>query len=210
MPSTSKGRESFPEGEATGKFEAEQLDKLVARSVEKSTVLKASPDPVSGDFVTAPYPAATPPAPSGPTPSSPEFLGKGSPVLVLPSEPPAPAASPVFAAAIAPPPPAAAAAVAVPAPPPVAPAPPPMGPAPAPAVQPAPAPTQPAAREATVVRSHRRISARATVKPRRRIWWRVIKLALLALVVLCQPWWWNVGDLNARPTPPTAPTAATK
>jgi hypothetical protein len=208
MPNTSNGR-VFREEDPTGKFESEQLDKLVARSVEKSAVLKAS---VDGDFVTAPYPAATPPVPSGPTPSSPEFLGKGSAVLVLPSEPAAPAASPVFAAAIAPPPAPAAAVVHVPAPPPVQ-------PAPAPAVLPAPAPTQPSAREAptqpaaraaTVVRSHRRISARATVKPRRRVWRQVIKLALLALVVLCQPWWWNVGDLNARPTAPAAPAAATK
>jgi hypothetical protein len=49
---------------------------------------------------------------------------------------------------------------------------------------------------------------RAVAKPRRRVWGKVIKLALLALVVLCQPWWWNVGDLNARPTPPTPAAAA--
>jgi hypothetical protein len=57
------------------------------------------------------------------------------------------------------------------------------------------------------VRSHRRLTVRAVAKPRRRVWRQVIKLALLALVVVCQPWWWNVGDLNARPTPPT-PAAA--
>lgn len=49
-----------------------------------------------------------------------------------------------------------------------------------------------------VVRTHRRIAARAIAKPRRRVWRHVVKLALLALVVLCQPWWWNVGDLTAH------------
>jgi hypothetical protein len=61
----------------------------------------------------------------------------------------------------------------------------------------APAPTTPPA-VASVVRTHRRIAARAIATPRRRVWRHVVKLALLALVVLCQPWWWNVGDLTAH------------
>jgi hypothetical protein len=60
------------------------------------------------------------------------------------------------------------------------------------------------------VRSHRRLTTRVVAKPRRRIRRQVFRLVLLALVVLCQPWWWNIGDLNSRPTPPapTAPAAA--
>jgi hypothetical protein len=58
-----------------------------------------------------------------------------------------------------------------------------------------------------MVRSHRRLTTRAVAKPRRRVWKHVFKLALLALVVFCQPWWWNIGDLNSRPTPPPATAA---
>lgn len=61
----------------------------------------------------------------------------------------------------------------------------------------APVPAPPAA-SAPVVRTHRRIAARAIARPRRKAWRQVLKLALLALVVLCQPWWWNVGDLGAH------------
>jgi hypothetical protein len=78
------------------------------------------------------------------------------------------------------------------------PTPPKREPAPAPAAAPPiPAPV-PTAAEAPVVRTHRRLTARALAKPRRRVWRHVVKLALLALVVLCQPWWWNVGDLSAH------------
>ncbi len=64
---------------------------------------------------------------------------------------------------------------------------------------PAPAPPSP------VVRSHRRLTVRAMAKPRRRrVWRHVFKLALLALVVVSQPWWWNIGDLTAHHAPATA------
>lgn len=116
------------------------------------------------------------PAPQGPTQSRPEFLGKGAPVLVLPPE-------------VAP--------ARVPVPEPTAP--------PAPAVTPpAPSPEPAHARPSPVVRSHRRLTARALARPRRRrVWRHVFKLALLALVVVCQPWWWNVGDLTAHHAPVT-------
>jgi hypothetical protein len=80
----------------------------------------------------------------------------------------------------------------------------------APAPPPAPAPLERPAPAPAVVRSHRRLTTRALGTPRRRVWRHVIKLALLALVVVCQPWWWNVGDLNARPTPPKTTTANAK
>jgi len=184
---------AFREEEPTGRFKSEQLDALRARSLEKSSMFNASIEAPRVDVVTAPHPAAKPPA-AGPTPSSPEFLGKSTAVLVLPAAVPE---------AKAPPPP--------PAPPPPAvieaPAPPPaVVEAPAPAVVEPPAPAPP-----VVVRSHRRLRVNAVATPRRRVWRHVIKLALLALVVVCQPWWWNVGDLTARPTArPTAPTTAVK
>lgn len=171
MTSTAEGR-VFPEEEPTGKFESETLDALRARSLEKSTVFNATLDGPAPELVTAPYPAARPPM--GPTPSSPEFLGKGAPVLVLPSEPPPPAA---------PPPPVVIAPV------------------------PEPAPLAPVPGVPAVERSHRRIRARAVARPRRRVWRHVFKLALLALVVLCQPWWWNIGDLSSRPMPTTTTAA---
>ena len=90
----------------------------------------------------------------------------------------------------------------------------PRSPPPAPRPRP-PAPCLPCCRRPApapaVVRSHRRLTTRALgTTPRRRVWRQVIKLALLALVVVCQPWWWNVGDLNARPTPPKATAANAK
>jgi hypothetical protein len=179
MSSTSDGR-VFPEEESpTGKFANEQLDVLLARSLEKSTVFNASLDGPPVDAITVPFRRTNPPprAPSGPTPSSPEFLGKGPAVLVLPPEPePAPAPAPPARVEVIEPPPAAAA------------APPPRA-------------------LALVVRTQPRISTHPATKPRRRVWRHVVKLALLALVVVCQPWWWNVGDLNAHRT---APLAATK
>lgn len=113
------------------------------------------------------------PAPQGPTPSRPEFLGKGAPVLVLPAH-----------------------AERLPAP------------SPSPAITPQPQPSSPEPlREPpapVVVRTHRRLTARAmAARPRRRVWRHVLKLALLALVVVCQPWWWNVGDLTAHHAPAT-------
>jgi hypothetical protein len=171
MSSTADGR-VFREEEPTGRFRQEQLDALRARSLEKSALLKASIDGPRSDSITTSHPIPVPPAARPPTPTSPEFLGKSTAVLVLPSEPP-PAPS-----------------VVVEAPAPLAP----------PAVErPAPAPA--------VVRSHRRLTTRALVKPRLRVWRHVIKLGLLALVVVCQPWWWNVGDLHAR-TPARTATAA--
>ncbi len=188
MTSTAEGR-VFPEEEPTGKFESETLDALRARSLEKSTVFNATLDGPPPELVTAPYPAARPPM--GPTPSSPEFLGKGAPVLVLPSEPP-PAAAPLLPVVVAPVPEPAAAIVH----------------APAPAADPPPAPPAAVPPVPIVERSHRRIRARAVAKPRRRVWRHVFKLALLALVVLCQPWWWNIGDLSSRRPPPPTTTAA--
>lgn len=165
MANSSDGR-LFPEEEApTGKFAGEQLDALVARSLEKSTMFDASLDGPPADVI----PVAGPP--TGPTPSAPEFLGKGAAVLVLPAE-----------AEPAPPPlvrvetrerPAAASAVPV-------------------------VPVVPLVPIVPAVRTRPRISARPDARPRRaRI--RVLKLALLALVVACQPWWWNVGDVSAHP-----------
>jgi hypothetical protein len=182
MPSTAEGR-AFREEDPTGRFESEQLDALRARSLEKSSMFNGAADGPRSDSITAAHPIPRPPAPRPPTPTSPEFLGKSTAVLVLPSQPPPPAPL-----ALAPAPAPAAPAIEVEAPtPPLAPV-------------PAPAPPIPA-----VARSHRRISARAhtLVTPRRRIWRHVIKLALLAVVVVCQPWWWNVGDLTARPPAPT-------
>ena len=48
-------------------------------------------------------------------------------------------------------------------------------------------------------RASRRPKARASAaKTRRRpVLKFFFKLALLAIVVACQPWWWNVGDLHA-------------
>ena len=182
MANTADGR-AFPEEEPTGKFETDTLDALVARSTEKSAMFNASIDGPPVDSITAPYPAATPPVAISPTQSSPEFLGKSTAVLVLPSEPPPPA--------------------------PPAPAPPkPVVVADAP--QPPPANVEPPRPTvaAPVVRTHRRISARAVAKRRRSVWRHVVKLALLALVVVCQPWWWNVGDLHAHAV--TTSTIATK
>ena len=174
MSSTADGR-VFREEEPTGRFGQEQLDALRARSLEKSALLKASVDGPRADAVTASHAIPVPPAARPPTPTSPEFLGKGAAVLVLPSEPP--------------------------------PAPPVASPPPPPLVVEAPAPPPPAAVEPpapppAVVRSHRRLTTHALARPRRRVWRQVIKLALLALVVVCQPWWWNVGDLSAHATPP--------
>ena len=189
MSSTADGR-VFREEDPTATFESEQLDALRARSLEKSSVFNPAIDRSASGVVTAPHPV--PPRP--PTPTSPEFLGKGPAVLVLPSEPP-PAAPPVAARAPTPAPPANVI-VEAPAPAPVdVPSPPRVG-------------AEPPAREAVVVRSHRRISTRIAVKPRRRVWRQVFKLALLALVVLCQPWWWNVGDLHARPPAPKSNVTA--
>jgi len=166
MSSTADGR-VFREEEPTGRFGQEQLDALRARSLEKSALLKASVDGPRADAVTASHAIPVPPAARPPTPTSPEFLGKSTAVLVLPSEPPPPPA--VVVEAPTPPPP--------------------------PVVdRQAPAPA--------VVRSHRRLTTRALAKPRRRVWRQVIKLTLLALVMVCQPWWWNVGDLTAHATPP--------
>jgi hypothetical protein len=209
MASTADGR-VFREDDPTGQFDAEQLEALRARSLEKSAVFNASIDGPRPDDVTAPHPIPRPP-PRPPTPTSPEFLGKSTAVIVgMPSAPP-PTPAPVFAAATAP------AAAPAPAPAPAAAAaalqlPPVIVEAPAPPPPPAPAPT-PAVVESpalvpAVARSHRRITSRTLGSPRWRRWRQVIKLALLALVVFCQPWWWNVGDLNARPTPPTAPATA--
>lgn len=82
----------------------------------------------------------------------------------------------------------------------------PTAPPPAPAGVAEVTPPPPAA--APVVRTHRRLSARALVQPRRRVWRHVVKLALLALVVVCQPWWWNVGDLTAAHRGPATVTTA--
>jgi hypothetical protein len=196
MSSSADGR-VFREEAPTGKLESEQLDALRARSLEKSSMFMGAIDGPRPDAVTASHPIPQPPAPRPPTPTSPEFLSKSTAVLVgMPSAPPPPAPAPVFASAPAPAP--AAAALAPPAVVVEAPAPPP---APAALERPALAPA--------VVRSHRRLTTRALAAPRWRVWRQVIKLALLTLVVLCQPWWWNVGDLNARP-PPTTTTAAAK
>jgi hypothetical protein len=171
MSSTADGR-VFREEDPTSRFAEEQLDALRARSLEKSALLKASIEGPRSDSITAAHPIPVPPAARPPTPTSPEFLGKSTAVLVLPSDPP-PAPSVVVEA---------------------------RAPLPPPAVErPAPAPA--------VVRSHRRLTTRALAEPRRRVWRQVIKLALLALVVVCQPWWWNIGDLHARPTARTTTAA---
>jgi hypothetical protein len=202
MASTADGR-VFREDDPTGQFDAEQLEALRARSLEKSAVFNASIDGPRPDAdVTAKHPIPQPP-PRPPTPTSPEFLGKSAAVIVGMPAPPPPAPAPVFAPPPAPAPAPAAAAAALQLPPVIVEAPPP-----APAPAPTPAVVETPALVPAVARSHRRITTRAVGSPRWRRWKQVIKLALLALVVFCQPWWWNVGDLNARPRPPTPPATA--
>jgi hypothetical protein len=63
---------------------------------------------------------------------------------------------------------------------------------PVPASAPAPKPSQ----QPTVVITHRRVRRVSRSVLRRRLF----TLALLGLVVACQPWWWNVGDLHSHPS----------
>lgn len=149
------------EEQPTGKFASEQLDALVARSLEKSTMFNASLDGPSLEVVAPPVPAQTP----GPTQSSPEFLGKSAAVLVLPAQP--------------------------------EPVPEPKREAPAPLVAPPPVATA-LTIAVPVARPRRTTATRSGVIRRPSAWRHVVKLALLAMVVASQPWWWNVGDLHGR------------
>lgn len=159
MTTRSVARVFGEEEQPTGKFASEQLDALVARSLEKSTMFNASLDGPSLEVVTPPAPAPSP------TQSSPEFLGKSAAVLVLSPEP-EPVTEPkrdAPAPLLAPPPVAAALPIAEPA-----------------------------------VHARTRAATRSVVIRRRSAWRHVLKLALLAMVVASQPWWWNVGDLHGR------------
>jgi hypothetical protein len=195
------------DGEPTGRFEAEQLDALLTRSLEASTMFAAT---AGNPAAPRPAPAlAPPPVPAARAPSlSGQFLTKGSPVLVLPE----PAIERVHA--VAPPPPLRpppevlpSVVVALESPPPPRP---PVTVAPIlmavpQAPQAPPLVALPIAAPA-VARAPRRRKARAVAaaKTRRRpVLKFFFKLALLAIVVACQPWWWNVGDLHsARSTAP--------
>jgi hypothetical protein len=186
-------REEEGEGEATGRFSAAQLGALVSRSVQASTMFRPRRSAPSIEVVTAPpkeigaAPPSTarpPPALSRePTPSSPGFLTKSTAVLLLADiVPTAPVPQPP-----APPPPV------------------PCLPAAAPTSPPAAAPRAipvPALVPFAAPRNHprtREVSARVVVR-RGAFRRRLLTLGLLGLVVACQPWWWNVGDLRSRPS----------
>lgn len=171
---------AFVDGDPTGRFETEQLDALLAHSLEASTVF-------AKNALGSSAPPAPPPRPPLPPPRAPslsgQFLTKGSPVLVLPEARPEPAREPMRSSA--PPPPL----------------------RPPPEVLPSvvvefEALAPPAALPivtTVIARAPRAREARrvAVAKTRRRpVLKFFFKLALLALVVACQPGWWNVGDLH--------------
>jgi hypothetical protein len=168
----------FVDGDPTTRFQTGQLEALVSRSLEKSTMFDAS----SGRPVDAT--AAAPPASSPTPPPSGEYLAKGAAILVLPeaAAPVAPVAPVVAPASSAPqllPPGVLVPVIEVRSPPRVV--------------------EQPSIQAAPPVRRPRRAAVVRARTVRRSLSRHVLKLALLGLVVFCQPWWWNVGDLHARP-----------
>ncbi|HEY8090354.1 MAG TPA: hypothetical protein VIF09_20975 [Polyangiaceae bacterium] len=162
----------FIDGEPTRRFETEQLDALLTRSLEKSTMFS----PKTGEPVDAkPVHPPPPPPAAGAPPRAPslsgQFLTKGAPVLVLPEPPPAPAPAPALTLAPAP--------------------------APAPTLALALAHTPSPTLVPIIPRRPRPAPARPRTR-RRPLLKATLKLALLAVVVACQPWWWNVGDVQAH------------
>jgi hypothetical protein len=148
---------AFGEEEPTGRFSTGQLNALVTRSLEKSTMF-----------------------------TTPEQSGIER-MLPEPPEAPAPAvpnAAPMPTAALLPAPTLA---------------------APAPAIVPLGStqgsPTAlPMWSQVTRERSGRRIAPSARAARRRGfVQRRLLALALLGVVIACQPWWWNVGDLRTHP-----------
>ena len=203
---------AFADVEATGRFEAEQLDALLARSLEASTMFAKHP-PRNTPPPAAPRPPPLPP-PRAPSLSG-QFLSKGPAVLAFPEPAHEPVRSSAPPAPLRPPPEVLPSVVVVIEEP----------PAPVGAVTVAPvlmvvpdAPPMVAdvlvteaagiapVEHSIVVAVPRRRKARALARrtaPRWAVMRFFAKLALLALVVACQPWWWNVGDLHpARVTAP--------
>jgi hypothetical protein len=166
------GDEDEFEQQPTCRFSVGQLRELVTRSTERSTLFPSDPEQ-SGIEAVVPESGERLAAPS-----SPGFLAKSTAVLVLPEAPapPEPAATPILAPAVPEP-----AAVPILAPP-----------------VPEPVLARPRAVPARI-RRMRASRARPRVTPQRGfLRRRLFALALLGAVVMCQPWWWNVGDLRGR------------
>jgi len=203
-PMTSKG-----DNDPTGAFSVATLRDLIARTADDPAPAppQAPPSPSS------PAPSPAPPVPPAlsPSPSRPELLSKGAPLLVFASEPPPAPRREVSHHEMPPPPPNPPTVEVAPEAPPVEVLVP---------VLPAPAMEVPRRPQATTVIVERRAASRRrparsklaapSLWSRRWSWVerRVLALALLALVVASQPWWWNVGDVRSSPPPVKAQAAS--